>query len=169
MRDLVRERPESIASLASAYYRLEKREEARSVLAQLDPTRADPRQIFSCAQLAADGDDFETAERLLVAIESRHPDPAGVGHDIAAVRYRAGRRSESRDKLLELIAAGHQTAAVYSLLGLCNRELGLGKEAQAAFLRALELEPTQESGYLDLARSLAVENQWRSVLEICAK
>jgi len=72
--DLVRQRPQSVAALARAYYRTGARENARAALAAMDPARAGSEGVFLVAQIAATAADYETAGRLLASIRWEYPD-----------------------------------------------------------------------------------------------
>ncbi|PYV14947.1 MAG: hypothetical protein DMG21_16545, partial [Acidobacteria bacterium] len=57
---LVAERPETICSLARAYYHLGETEKARSTLEMLAAPAAGPAAVFQGGRVAAEGGDYET-------------------------------------------------------------------------------------------------------------
>src|SRR6185437_6245108 len=68
--ELVEQRPESVAALASAYYHMGRRQEAHRSLEALLGRPAPPRGILAAAGVAIRAEDYGIAERLLKSIES---------------------------------------------------------------------------------------------------
>ncbi|MSO22150.1 MAG: tetratricopeptide repeat protein [Acidobacteria bacterium] len=168
--DLVRERLESVASLARAYYHTGEKKKARETLESLAAVQAvEPEKIFACAQVALEADDYETAERLLLSIRSTYPDATMLGYSLAVIQFRAGRVDESEKALLELIRTERSNSQVYNLLGHCFQKQGKVEQAVGAFEKAVERDPAHESNYLDLLRLLATNNLWRPTLELAKK
>jgi tetratricopeptide (TPR) repeat protein len=154
----VRERPESLAAFARAYYYSGQPAKAREVLKELPSRGGEPDSIFTAAQVAAQLQDFDCAERMLQSIQGSYPDQARVGYVLARVQYRAGKYSESLETLRRTIAGGHESSEIYNLLGWCLYKKGDAKEAVAAMDRAIGLEPAEESNYLDVGIML-LENR----------
>ena len=114
----------------------------------------DPRGVFLSAEVAANAQDFATAERLLTSIQSSHPQPAMVGYHLALVQYKAGRLEQCQKTLLDLIAVGHQTVDTYDLLVRCYHKQKKSNDAVEVFNHAIDQIPKQESVYLQLGRAL---------------
>ena len=155
---IVMQRPESITALSRSYYRTGQREKAQETLNALLGHPAGPSRVFPGGQVAAEAADYETAEKLFTSIRSTYPDTAKLGYEIAFVQYRANRHRASQETLLDLIGAGHETSDIYNLLGWCYQKQDKLKQAVRAFDQAIDLEPYEESNYLDLGMILAKHN-----------
>lgn len=149
-----RERPESLAALARAYYYAGQPLKAREALKQLQSSSAEPESIFVAAQVAAELRDYELAEALFRSIAANYPDQQKLGYALARVEYRAGKFSESLETLRRTIATGHESSEIYNLLGWCLYKKDDGKGAVAALDRAIALDPAEESNYVDVGMML---------------
>lgn len=166
---LVRERPESIAALARSYYHTGEKEKARGTLNELELTPAGPHGVFLGAQIATEMQDYETAEKLLLSIQSSFPDQAALGYNLALVQYRAKQLEDSRQTLLHLIQSGYRTSPIYNLLGWCYHEQNQPEEAAGALEQAISLEPGDVSNYLDLGKILVTNHSMPHALEIAKR
>jgi tetratricopeptide (TPR) repeat protein len=167
--ELVRERPQSIAALARAYYRTGARENARAALAAMDRAQARSEGVFLVAQIAAAAADYETAGRLLASIRSEYPDRYRLDYELALVDYRASRFDESLEILRSLTGRGRQTGEVFNLMAWCLYKKGNFKDAVAAMDLAIEREPITVSNYLDLGMILLSRNRVDVALEVANK
>lgn len=145
----VRQRPESQAALARAYYYTGRREKARETLAAM-PHNADPESIFLVAQVAAELRAFDIAESLYQSLWPSYPDAAKLGYSLARVQYRADRFSESVATIRRTIGAQHESSEIYNLLGWCLFKQDDAKGAVAALDKAIALDPGDEANYLDV-------------------
>ena len=167
--ELARQRPESIVAMARSYYKVKQSRKAQETLMALQGNSADPTGVFLGAQVAAEADDFETAEKLFASIGSTYPDRAALGFNLAQAQYHAGRFVESQKTLLDLIRASYETSDIYSLLGWCYQKQNQVKEAVRAFDQAIDLEPSRESNYLDLGMILTNSNLLPVALAVANK
>src|SRR5581483_11606978 len=103
----VRQQPESVEALARSYYHLGQTSKARAALAELSDSPAKGQAVFQGAQIADEMRDYETAEKMLLAIESIFPDHAALGYRLASVQYHAGQFDDSQRTLLGLIERGN--------------------------------------------------------------
>jgi len=156
--ELVRQQPESMATLARCYYHTNLPEKARETLEALRP--AGPEAIFLWGETAAQSADFETAEKLLNSIQSTYPDKVKLGYEIALIQYNAKHFVESRSTLQQLVAAGDREAKVFNLLSWCYHRQNLLLESVAAMKQAIELEPAAEINYNHLVQILLEERQY---------
>jgi tetratricopeptide (TPR) repeat protein len=150
----VRERPESLAALARAYYYTGQQPKSHEVLKELQSVSAEPQSIFAAAQVAAELHDFDLAEALFRSIWTRYPDKKRLSYVLARVEYRAGNFAGSLEVLRQAIAAGDESSEIYNLLGWCLYKKDDAKGAVAALDRAIALDPTDESNYLDVGMML---------------
>jgi len=167
--ELVVERPESVVALARSYYTIQQREKARETLKSLLGHPADSNGVFLGGQVAAEANDYETAEKLFDSIWTIYPDKATLGHNLAQAQYHAKRFSKSQSTLLGLIDKGYESSDIYNLLGWCYLKLDQKREAVRAFDQAIDLEPSKESNYLDLGLILANANLFPVALAVANK
>jgi len=146
----VRQRPESLAALARAYYYTRQEHQSHEILKELPLHPASPESGFTAALVAAELHDFEIAETLFRALWGVYPDPGKLGYALARVEYRAGKLSESVATLRRTIETGHESSEIDNLLGWCLYKKDDAKGAVAALDRAIALDPTDESNYLDV-------------------
>jgi tetratricopeptide (TPR) repeat protein len=152
--DHVRQRPESLAALARAYYYTGQQGKSHQVLKELQSVSAGPESIFAAAQVAAELHEFDIAEALFRSIWARYPDKKRLSYMLARVEYRAGNFAGSREVLRQAIAAGDESSETYNLLGWCLYKKDDAKGAVAALDRAIALDPSDESNYLDVGMML---------------
>ncbi len=166
---LVRQRPESLAALARSYYSTGAGEKARATLGELLGHPAGPQGVFMGGQVAAEANDYETAEKLFTSVKSSYPDLATLGYNIALVQYRANRFSDSQKTLLDLIGAGYKTTDHYNLLGWCYQKQNKSKEAIHSFEEALDRDPARETNYLDLGMVLVSDKLYPAALAVAKR
>ncbi|PYU97283.1 MAG: hypothetical protein DMG10_31180 [Acidobacteria bacterium] len=155
--DQARQRPESMVALTRAYYNLGYKERARQTLKDLLvlSTRPDWREgVLRGGQAAVQAGDYEIAERMFASLLTTYPDPAKLGYNLALAQYHNNKISESRTGLEKLVAAGHETSEIENLLGWCAFKQARYKDAVAALDRAIALDLSRESNYLDVGMML---------------
>ena len=167
--DQVRQRPESLAALARAYYQTHRPQQARETLRELERSSAGPEGVFLGGEVAAQANDFEYAERIYASIWSSYPDTARLGYQLAIVQYRAHRIQDAHTTLQKLIAAGHESSDIYNLLGWCLYREKSFKEAVAALDKAIALDPGEESNYLDVGMMLIELRRYEGALAAAQK
>jgi tetratricopeptide (TPR) repeat protein len=153
--DLVKQRPESLGALVRTYYQTGDKQKARQTLEILREHPSGPTAAFLGAQMAAEAEDYEIAETLFQSIQTVYPDKAELGYHLALVAYRMGKFSECRQRLMDLDQKGGPQSRAYNLLGWCYLKEGRPKEGLRSLENAIELDPSRESNYLDLALILA--------------
>jgi Flp pilus assembly protein TadD len=159
--DLTAQQPEALAALARSYYKTGQRERARGTLDDLKVHFPDPAQTFLAGQIAAEADDYQTAERMFGSISKSHLDPATLGYNLAEVQYRAAEYAKAEATLVGLIDAGHRTSEIFNLLGWCYEKQGKPlKEVVRSLDQAIELQPANESNYVDLINILTSHNRF---------
>jgi tetratricopeptide (TPR) repeat protein len=147
--DEVRQRPESIAALARAYYHSGNPVKARETLRELQSHPADLEGVFLGGQVAAELHDFDTAATLFHSIWSNYPDTAKLGYHLALAEYRAGRFPQCAETLRRVIASGRESSEDYNLLAWCLYKQDDFKSAAGALDKAIALDPSDESNYVD--------------------
>ncbi len=166
---LVKQRAESVAALAHAYYRIGQKEKAQETLRTLPDQAAQPQGVFLGGQVALEEGDYETAERLFASIRATFPDRAKLGTSLAQAQFRSNRFRACQDTLLEVIGAGHETSEIYNLLAWCYYKQEKFQETVRAFDQAIDLDPTNESNYLDLGKTLIEHHLYGVALAVAQK
>ena len=166
----VRGQGEAVAALARAQYALGKKEQARATLESMALSRSlSPRDVYAFATTAANAEDFTTAEKLFLSIRSTYPDAAALSYQIALMQFRSDSIDGSRQTLLEAIEKGQSSGPMHNLLGHCYAVQDRLQSAVASFEQAMELEPAEESHYLDAVQLLAEHQIWRVLIRIAEK
>jgi len=163
--DEVRKQPESTAALARSYYHFGQNENARRTLADLLTNAGGEKGVLLGAQIADEAGDYGTAENLLTSIRSNFPDPAMLGYRLALVQYHAKQFEESQKTLLDLLAAGYKSGQILNLLAWCYDKRNDPKEAVQALKEGINLEPSEESNYVDLIQILSADGSLPRALE----
>ena len=167
--DMVNQRPETVAALASACYHTSQRDKAHQLLEGLLGRAADPQALFAAAGVAAQAADYGIAERLFDSIRSNYPDQAKLTYNLALIQYRTGRVAESQKALLALVSEGHATSEVYDLLGQCYQLQGNTTEAIHALDTAIHQDASNELHYEDLVTILVEAKRLPAALEVANK
>lgn len=155
--DVVERQPEASVALASAYYHMSRRDNARSVLQKLPGRAVKPDVVFMGGRVAMDAHDYPLAEALLSTIRSTYTDPAAVESQIAFAQYRQGHAVESEKTLLAAKQARHANRDAYLLLcklladrRAYDRALQTATEAEQTFPDSFEVLSTKASMQMKL-------------------
>lgn len=141
--------PLAAAALARSCYRTGTVEQARLCMERIK--NASPRGIFLAATVAADAEDFATAEAMFQSIRASYPDRAAVEYQLALVQYHEGHIVDSQTTLTDMIAKGEGHGDVHNLLGWCWFKSENIDRAEEELNEAIRLDPSV-TNYLDLAR-----------------
>jgi Flp pilus assembly protein TadD len=164
----VKQRPESVAALARAYYYTGRRQKSREILKQLQQQSAEPKRIFVAGQVAAEIREFDIAEGLFQSLWASYPDKGELGYALARVQYRAGQFPESLETLRRAVAAGYESSEIYNLMGWCLYKKEDAKGAIAALDKAIALDPADESNYLD-AGIILLQSHYFNIAAVAAE
>lgn len=163
---LVRQRPETIDSLARAYYHVGQTDKARNTLQMLNGHPAGPEAVFQGGRLAVEFRDLETAEKMFLSIQATYPDPATLNYNLALAQFSAKRYLECEKTLLSSIGYGHGTAEAYALLGWTYQKQDHLPEMLKAFEKAINMDPAHEIYYIDLGDGLAEKKNYATAIEV---
>lgn len=156
-------------ALARCYYQTGKSEKAREVLRGLESHSDGPEGIFLGGQVADHAGDYDLAEHMFRSIETTYPDKASLGYKIGLAQYHDGRIKESQATLQNLLDAGHETSDIDDLIAWCEFKQDHIKEAVAHMDRAIGLDPSRESNYLDVGMMLMHDNRFNGALVAARK
>jgi len=151
---LVQRHPESVAALARSYYQLKNQPGARQTLRGLLEDKGPPEALYLGGQTALEAEDYSMAEELLAAAQPGYPDRAKLGYFLALSRYRAGKFGECQETILNTLAAAPGSRELCALLGWCFAQQDKIRQSINAFDQAIDLDPTNETTYLDLGTVL---------------
>lgn len=100
------------------------------------------------AQLqAGDG----AADSALQSLSAAHPELAGPLLNLALLRMRQSDEAAAREYFGKAAATCTSCAPVWNGLGVLNRQQGQFREAEQAYLKAIELDPGYALAYYNLA------------------
>jgi tetratricopeptide (TPR) repeat protein len=162
---LVRQRPETIDSLARAYYHLGQTDKARNTL-QMLVGHPGPEAVFQGGRIAAEFKDYETAEKMFLSVQTTYPDAASLNYNLALAQFSAKQYAECEKTLLASIGYGHGTADAYALLGWAYQKQDQLPEMLKAFEKAINMEPTKQIYYIDLGDGLAEKKNYATAIEV---
>lgn len=163
---LVRQRPEAIASLARAYYHLGETEKAQSTVQMLVGHPSGPEAAFQGGRIAAEFKDYEMAGKMFLSIQTTYPDPAAVNYNLALAQFSAKLYEQSEKTLLASIGYGHGTPDAYGLLGWNYAKQDRLPEMMQAFEKAINLEPSNPTHFLDLGEALIEKKNYATAIEV---
>ena len=167
--DIVPQAPDAILSLARCYYRAGQKERAGRTLNLLRGHSAGPEATLSGAHAAADAGDPDTAGRLLETIPPTFPDKGRLGYERAHVQYEAGRFEECRSTLLATIGGGSRDPRLYRLLAWAYQRQVQPAEAVRTMMQAIEIEPSNDTGYGDLAALLMEQRRYSEAYDLALR
>jgi tetratricopeptide (TPR) repeat protein len=163
---LVAQRPETIFSLARAYYHLGETEKARGALQMLAEHAPGPDATFQGGRVAAEGGDYETAEKMFLSIRGTYSDPGALNYNLALAQYSAEHYADCEKTLQDSIAQGHGTSDVYALLARAYQKQDRLQEMLTAFETAINMDPSNETTYLDLGQALVEKRTYGTAMEV---
>jgi len=163
---LVRQRPETIDSLARAYYHLGQADKAQNTLQMLNGHPAGPEAVFQGGRIAVEFKDYDTAEKMFLSIQSTYPDPSSVNYNLALAQFSAKRYADCEKTLLSSIGYGHGTADTYALLGWAYEKQDHLPEMLKAFEMAIDMDPAKQVYFIDLGDGLAEKKNYATAIEV---
>ena len=163
VRVAVADDPRATAALARSCYRTGTVEQARLCMERIKD--ASPQGIFMAATVAADAEDFATAEAMYNSIKSGYPNRAALDYQLALVQYHEGHIADSQSTLTDMIARGEGNGDTHNLLGWCWFKSNDLNQAEQELNEAIRLDPPSETNYLDLARMQLAGRQLDAALE----
>jgi len=149
---------------------LEARQPARATaLLEKIPTTlldADANTQFQVGVMLARLEKYEAAARRFELARQGYPDPYQVGYNLTLVLIKHGDHAAAIRVGEEMLAAGHRKAEIYNLLAQTYEQSGQTKQAYDALRAATELDPQDETNYLDLIALCLKHENYDLSLEI---
>lgn len=169
--ELVEQRPESVAALASAYYHTERRPEAHKLLEALPGQTASPQGILAAAGVAVRAQDYSAAGKLLESVRSS----VSNGREKSEVYSLLGMVEMKMDQFTDAIRSYTQAVEldpkfVDAQVGLASARwaAGMRPEAEAQFQSLLKQYPREASVYESYGTSLLTSATDEAMLEHAA-
>jgi len=159
--DVMAQKPDSWVALASSYYHTGRTENARAALQHLLSPPSTARSAFLGGTIAAEAQDYATAEMLFRSVRSSYPDRAAVELEIALAEYQAGHKDESEKTLLDAVYANQATSETYVLLCTMLSDKGLNIPALQFATRAVQAFP-ESSEVLSVKGSIELKLKYFS-------
>ena len=141
VRDVIAQQRDGWAALADAYYHTGRTENARAALQHLLSPAPNPKAAFLGGKIAAEPQDYSTAEALFRSIRSTYPDRGALELEIALAQYQAGHQAESEKTLLDAVNANQATSEAYVLLCTMVSERGANLNALTVANRGAQVFP----------------------------
>ncbi|MGH9721725.1 MAG: tetratricopeptide repeat protein [Bryobacteraceae bacterium] len=150
--------PGAILNLASAYAELKQPVKAAAILEKV-PADVTAATQFAAGILLARIEEYAAAARRFErAIDGGYPDAYQAGFNLTLAHVRSANYAAAIRIAEELLARGHRKAELYNLVSQGYEKAGKTKEAYDALRAATEIDPKDETNYLDLI-ALCLEHQ----------
>jgi tetratricopeptide (TPR) repeat protein len=155
------------ADLRFARSCLENRElsEAAGALEQMPP-QADAQTHFQAGLLLAQLDKYALAAREFTAAKTTYPDRYQVGYNLSLAYERAGDHGRAIATCEELVSEGYRKPELYNLLSQAYEHAGRTKDAYDTLRSATQMDPRDESNYVDLMALCLTHENYELSLEI---
>jgi tetratricopeptide (TPR) repeat protein len=114
------------------------------------PDTADAQVHFEAGTLLASLKNYGSAARQFELALPAYPDHYSAGFNLVLARVNAQKYAEAIDAGQKLIADGYRKAELYNLLAEAYEKAGQTKQAYDSLRTATQLEPSEETNYIDL-------------------
>jgi tetratricopeptide (TPR) repeat protein len=155
--ELVAQRPESVAALASAYYHTGRRDEARKTLEPLLGQSAPPQGILAAAGVAVRAQDYGVAEKLFESILSSFNtgrEKAEVYNLLGMVQMKMNLFTDAMQSYSRAVELDPKSIDAQAGLASAKWSAGMHPEAEAQFQSLLKQHPRDASVYESYGTSL---------------
>jgi tetratricopeptide (TPR) repeat protein len=139
----------TMVRFASSYVEIKQAVKAAALLERI-PWDTDANTHFQVGLMLARLEKFEAAARRFELVRNGYPDPYQVGYNLVLVFVRKGDFAAAIRAGEEMLAGGQRKAELYNLLAQAYMGDGKTKEAYDSLRAATELDPLDETNYLDL-------------------
>lgn len=137
--------------------KLHDRPKAELVLEQL-PTNTPPSIHFEAGLALTEAEGYAAAAKQFEAAQAGYPDPYKVGFNLVLTSEKARDFEKAVKAGEELLAKGYEKSELYNLLAAAYEQQGQTQKAYDALGKATQIDPGDESNYLDLI-ALALQHQ----------
>ena len=163
--DLYLKDPQATLRYARSCVELKKPAAAAAALQRLAPA-ADVRAHFEAGVLLAKMEKYSDAILEFRLAQPGYPDAYEAGYNLTLACEKGGDHSGAIAAAEQLIAQGYRKAELYNLLSQAYEHADRTKDAYQALRTATQLEPHDESNYVDLMELCLVHQNYDLSLEI---
>jgi tetratricopeptide (TPR) repeat protein len=121
---------------------------------------------FEAGLLLAQAKLYAPAARQFALAQNGYPDPYKAGFNLVIALVESHDDAAAIRAGEQLIAQGHRTAELYNLLARAYESSGRTQQAYDALRMATQLDPQDETNYLDLMSLCLTHENWDLSLEI---
>ena len=147
--DLVSKDPRLVVNLARSYVQTKQPSKAAGTLETLAAS-ADPDLHFEAGLMLASLEKYSAAAREFERAEGGNADPYERGFNLALAYHNNGQHEKAVTVAEQLIANGNRQAELYNLLSQAYEQSGDTKRAYDALRTATDIDPGDETNYVDL-------------------
>jgi tetratricopeptide (TPR) repeat protein len=147
--DLYLKDPRNVIEFARACAQTKRSAQALELLSRV-PKEADAAIHFEAGTLFASLADYTGASREFELAQDRYPDAYALGYNLTLAYVKAKNYTAAARTAEELLAHGYQRAELYNLLAQAYENDGRTKEAYGALRTGTQIDPTDETNYIDL-------------------
>ena len=171
-RRFLRERPDAIETrilVAQSLVLLRKADEALQELEMIPADQRGAEVAFAFGRIHMGQGDFEQARTELERADAASPNHPDILRSLLQLDRRENRFPESLARIDAASAASPEDAKLQRLRGVVALMSGDGEAAEAAFKKAIELDPSDVGSYEQLARHYAKTGRLQETIETYQK
>jgi Flp pilus assembly protein TadD len=146
---LYRTDPRLLLDYAKANMQIKQTAKAVDALSGI-PGDASAEMHFEAGALLASLAMYDSAARQFELALPKYPDQYTVGYNLVLAQTRGQKYAQAIDSGKKLIAMGYRKAELYNLLSESYEKSGDTKQAYDSLRTATQLDPTDETNYIDL-------------------
>jgi tetratricopeptide (TPR) repeat protein len=141
--------PRVLVRFATSYAEIKQPLRAAEVIDKI-PADADPKTQFQAGLILGRIDRYDEAKRRFELARPGYPDPYEIDYNLMLLSFKARDFAGAVRTGEQILAKGIRKAEVYSLMGRAFAGWGKADQAYEAYRAATNLEPLDETNYLDL-------------------
>lgn len=157
--------PQVILHYAKSLIESNKAAAAQQVIEQL-PSDSGAQLRFDAGVLLAGAKKWDAAARQFQLAQDGSPDPYQAGYNLILVSVEGHKYAAAIQAGEQLIGQGYRKAELYNLLSQAYEANGQTQEAYNALRTATQIDPKDETNYLDLMSLSLTHENWDLSLEI---
>jgi tetratricopeptide (TPR) repeat protein len=154
------------AHLAISYIHTGEVQKGMEVLDRLSREQIGEQEEFAISIALAQHNMPDKAIPFLAALQQRVPDSYEIGFDVTLLNLMAKDYKSAIQTATGLITRGHETAELDNLLAESYEATDQTQKAVDALRRAIELDPQDESNYLDFATLCMTHRSYDAAMKV---
>jgi tetratricopeptide (TPR) repeat protein len=141
--------PRVLVRFATSYVEIKQPMKAAEVVDRI-PVNADPNTQFQAGIILARIDRYDEAKRRFELARPGYPEPYEIDYNLMLLSFKTRDFAAAVRTGEQILARGDRKAEVYSLMGRAYAGWGKADQAYESLRAATDLEPLDETNYLDL-------------------